>query len=55
MCVVHQPRYEIFRMFDDMTLLARGGQLAYFGSRKEALPYFVKLVRGCHRSEAPEA
>jgi len=30
-CVVHQPRYEIFDCFDNVLLLAPGGKTVYFG------------------------
>ena len=29
--VVHQPRWEIFRLFDDLTLLTSHGSVAYSG------------------------
>ena len=29
--VIHQPRWEIFRLFDDLTLLASDGSVAYSG------------------------
>ncbi len=30
--VIHQPRWEIFRLFDDLTLLTSHGSVAYSGS-----------------------
>jgi ABC-type multidrug transport system ATPase subunit len=39
--VVHQPRREIFELFDDVLLLAKGGQVAYMGPRKGCLPFFA--------------
>ena len=38
--VVHQPRYEIFQMFDDVILLGKGGQIVYEGPSNKALSYF---------------
>jgi ABC-type multidrug transport system ATPase subunit len=39
--VVHQPRREIFDLFDDVLLLAKGGHVAYMGPRKGCLPFFA--------------
>jgi ABC-type multidrug transport system ATPase subunit len=39
--VVHQPRREIFDLFDNVLLLAKGGQVAYMGPRKGCLPFFA--------------
>ena len=41
--VVHQPRIEIFDIFDDLLLLVPGGQTAYFGKRDQAIRYFENL------------
>jgi len=41
--VVHQPRAEIFRSFDDLLLLAPGGRTVYAGPQAEVLPYFQGL------------
>ncbi|KAG2383010.1 hypothetical protein C9374_004977 [Naegleria lovaniensis] len=38
--VVHQPRYEIFQMFDDVILLGKGGRVAYAGPCSTAMDYF---------------
>lgn len=37
--VIHQPRYSIFSLFDDVMLLCKGGRLAYLGPSRLALPY----------------
>ena len=41
--VIHQPRNEIFRSFDDLLLLAPGGKTVYAGPGKDALGYFEDL------------
>ncbi|XP_027173621.1 ABC transporter G family member 28-like [Coffea eugenioides] len=38
--VVHQPSYTLFRMFDDLILLAKGGLIVYHGSVKKVEEYF---------------
>ena len=38
--VLHQPRFEIFRTFDDLLLLGKGGKTVYQGAVSDALPYF---------------
>ena len=40
MAVIHQPRYEIFNMMDDVLLLAKGGRTVYLGDSHNAMPYF---------------
>ncbi|RZC76969.1 hypothetical protein C5167_001143 [Papaver somniferum] len=39
--VVHQPSYSLFRMFDDLILLAKGGFIVYHGPVKEVEEYFA--------------
>ncbi|CAN0916438.1 ABC transporter G family member 28, partial [Linum grandiflorum] len=41
--VVHQPSYTLFRMFDDLILLAKGGLTAYHGPVKKVEEYFAGL------------
>ncbi|XP_077221770.1 ABC transporter G family member 28-like isoform X2 [Tasmannia lanceolata] len=41
--VVHQPSYSIFKMFDDLILLAKGGLTVYHGSVKKVEEYFANL------------
>lgn len=43
--VVHQPRFEIFTMFDDVLLLGKGGRTVYLGPSVDALPYFEVRLR----------
>jgi hypothetical protein len=41
--VIHQPRPEVFDLFDRVLLLATGGRTAYVGKRELAAPYFLSL------------
>ncbi|XP_020274336.1 ABC transporter G family member 28-like isoform X2 [Asparagus officinalis] len=41
--VVHQPSYTLFKMFDDLILLAKGGLTVYHGSVKRVEEYFSGL------------
>ncbi|XP_059289689.1 ABC transporter G family member 24-like isoform X2 [Lycium ferocissimum] len=41
--VVHQPSYTLFKMFDDLILLAKGGLVVYHGPVKKVEDYFVGL------------
>ncbi|CAO2816451.1 unnamed protein product [Amaranthus hypochondriacus] len=41
--VVHQPSYELFKMFDDLILLAKGGLMVYHGSIRQVEGYFGGL------------
>jgi ABC-type multidrug transport system ATPase subunit len=41
--VLHQPRYEIFKMFHDVLLLGTGGVTVYLGPAGQALRYFEHL------------
>ncbi|KAH9700482.1 ABC transporter G family member 28 [Citrus sinensis] len=41
--VVHQPSYALFRMFDDLILLAKGGVIVYHGPVKKVEEYFASL------------
>ncbi|XP_077219786.1 ABC transporter G family member 28-like [Tasmannia lanceolata] len=41
--VVHQPSYALFKMFDDLILLAKGGLTVYHGSVKKVEEYFANL------------
>ena len=45
--VLHQPRYEILRLCDDITLLATGGRTVYSGTVRQALEYFSALGYAC--------
>ncbi|KAL8152845.1 hypothetical protein V2J09_010605 [Rumex salicifolius] len=41
--VIHQPSYSLFKMFDDLILLAKGGLTVYHGSVKKLEEYFSGL------------
>ncbi|GAB2285067.1 ABC transporter G member 28 [Dionaea muscipula] len=41
--VLHQPSYTLFKMFDDLILLAKGGLLVYLGPAKKVEEYFAGL------------
>ncbi|MCD7446695.1 ABC transporter G member 28 [Datura stramonium] len=41
--VVHQPSYTLFRMFDDLILLAKGGLTVYHGPVKTVEEYFAGI------------
>ncbi|XP_021864414.1 ABC transporter G family member 24 isoform X2 [Spinacia oleracea] len=41
--VVHQPSYALFKMFDDLILLAKGGLMVYHGSVRKVEEYFGGL------------
>ncbi|KAL8057646.1 hypothetical protein ABFX02_04G196700 [Erythranthe guttata] len=47
--VVHQPSYTLFKMFDDLILLAKGGLTVYHGPVKKVEEYFAGL--GIHVPE----
>jgi len=38
--VIHQPRYSLFTLFDEVLLLGVGGHTVYQGSSQGVLPYF---------------
>eukprot|EP00913_Durusdinium_trenchii_P024603 g23095.t1 len=41
--IIHQPRYSLFTLIDDVCLLGTGGKLAYIGPTIQAKPYFEKM------------
>jgi ABC-type multidrug transport system ATPase subunit len=49
--VIHQPRYSIFTMFDQVILLGVGGQTVYSGSAKKARQYFSSIGFDCPDGE----
>lgn len=43
---IHQPRYAIFKLFDQVTLLSQG-HLVYAGARDGVIDYFTKMGYPC--------
>ncbi|KNC86223.1 hypothetical protein, variant [Sphaeroforma arctica JP610] len=43
MCVIHQPRYSVFQMFDELVLLSTGGKMAFNGPVRNLGMYFDRL------------
>ncbi|TVM19948.1 hypothetical protein DPQ33_01610 [Oceanidesulfovibrio indonesiensis] len=50
--VLHQPGSRLFKAFDKVALIDKGGRLAFYGSTFEALDYFGS--HGAHHEEAGE-
>lgn len=44
---IHQPSIEIFRQFDSLTLLARGGLVVYDGPAASVAHHFAELGHAC--------
>ncbi|KAK4686772.1 hypothetical protein P7C73_g3345, partial [Tremellales sp. Uapishka_1] len=40
---IHQPRSDIWRLADNVTLLAKGGVVAFSGKRADAVDYFTSI------------
>lgn len=40
---IHQPRSDIWKLADNVTLLAKGGVVAFSGRRSDAVPYFTAI------------
>ncbi|CAE7031065.1 abcG1 [Symbiodinium natans] len=51
--VVHQPRYSLFTLFDEVLLLGLGGKTVYLGNSKGVLPYFTSLSYRMPEHENP--
>eukprot|EP00442_Polarella_glacialis_P051142 CAMPEP_0115067726 /NCGR_PEP_ID=MMETSP0227-20121206/11565_1 /TAXON_ID=89957 /ORGANISM="Polarella glacialis, Strain CCMP 1383" /LENGTH=1459 /DNA_ID=CAMNT_0002453855 /DNA_START=67 /DNA_END=4446 /DNA_ORIENTATION=+ len=51
--VVHQPRYSLYSLFDDVLLLGRGGRTVYLGPALGAKQYFQRLGFAVPESENP--
>ncbi|NXO01319.1 ABCG2 protein, partial [Rhinopomastus cyanomelas] len=49
---IHQPRYSIFRLFDNMTLLA-AGRVLYHGPAQQAIDYFQFIGYQCEPYNNP--
>ncbi|NXU41986.1 ABCG2 protein, partial [Drymodes brunneopygia] len=49
---IHQPRYSIFRLFDNLTLLA-AGRMLYHGPAPHAIEYFQSIGYQCEAFNNP--
>ncbi|NXK11818.1 ABCG2 protein, partial [Herpetotheres cachinnans] len=49
---IHQPRYSIFRLFDNLTLLA-AGRMLYHGPAQHAIEYFQSIGYECEPYNNP--
>ncbi|NXD85518.1 ABCG2 protein, partial [Halcyon senegalensis] len=49
---IHQPRYSIFRLFDNLTLLA-AGRVLYHGPAQQAIDYFQSIGYQCEPYNNP--
>ncbi|KAF5890618.1 ABC transporter G family member 2, partial [Clarias magur] len=49
---IHQPRYSIFQLFDNLTLLVSGKQV-YHGPADDALDYFANIGYVCEEHNNP--
>ena len=41
--VIHSPSYQVFELFTDVVLLAKGGRMVYTGARANVVPYFDQI------------
>jgi len=51
--VIHQPRYSLFTLFDDVLLLGKGGRTVYLGDSRGAKRYFEHLGFAMAGNENP--
>jgi len=51
--VIHQPRYSLFTLIDDVLLLGKGGRTAFFGPTEQAKLYFERLGFSMPPNENP--
>jgi len=42
-CVIHQPRWDIFKLFDDVLFMGPGGTTVYHGTVERATHYFERI------------
>ncbi len=50
--VIHQPSSDIFKMFDKLLILDRGGFPIYYGNPVDAVVYFKKMVNHVNSDES---
>eukprot|EP00762_Andalucia_godoyi_P008436 ANDGO_04685.mRNA.1 putative ABC transporter ATP-binding protein/permease YOL075C len=50
---LHQPRSDLFHLFDDILLMGKGGQVVYFGEAKGMLGWFANLGLTCPKLVNP--
>ena len=50
---IHQPRADVFRMFDGVLLLSKGGHAIYFGPTRNIVTYFAMLGYDCPSDSNP--
>ncbi len=48
---IHQPGSEIYKMFDKVMIIDRGGYQVYFGNPTEAIVYFKTVSKHANREE----
>eukprot|EP01038_Epipyxis_sp_PR26KG_P018209 gene18209-25614_t len=53
LCSIHQPRENIFNMFDKILILSRRGHAVYCGSVNSCYNYFSKLGYDCPKNANP--
>jgi ABC-type multidrug transport system permease subunit len=51
--VIHSPSPDVFRQFDDLLLLGKGGQVVYMGPRISSLKYFDEIGFRCPDYTSP--
>lgn len=49
--VIHQPSSDIFKMFDQLIILDKGGYQVYYGNPVEALVYFKSIVNMVNKDQ----
>jgi energy-coupling factor transporter ATP-binding protein EcfA2 len=49
---IHQPSSDIFKMFDNLLVLDKGGRAIYFGNANESLVYFKSATQHVNANES---
>jgi len=49
--VIHQPSSEIYKMFDSLLILDKGGHQIYYGNPVEAVVYFKNVMDAVNKTE----